>query len=62
MTAWTRALTVEDALNDIEIELLQGAVTRDDLGQSVQNVRRFQNQVRGETLDAHTRPDVPLPT
>ena len=57
MTAWTRALTVEDALNDIEIELLQGAVTRDDLGQSVQNVRRFQNQVRGETLDAHTRPD-----
>jgi len=57
MTASTRALTVQDALNDIEIELLQGAVTRDDLGQSVQNVRRFQNQVRGETLDAQGRPD-----
>jgi hypothetical protein len=44
-------------MRDIEIELLQGAVTRDDLGQSVQNVRRFQNQVRGEALDTTARPD-----
>lgn len=52
-----RSLTIEDVLDDIEIELLQGAVTRDDLGQSVQNVRRFQNQVRGEALDKAARPD-----
>jgi hypothetical protein len=57
MSVSTRSLTVADVLNDIEIELLQGAVTRDDLGQSVQNVRRFQNQVRGEMLDKQTRPD-----
>lgn len=52
-----RSLTIQDVLDDIEIELLQGAVTRDDLGQSVQNVRRFQNQVRGEALDKAARPD-----
>jgi hypothetical protein len=57
MTASTYSLTAQDVLNDIEIELLQGAVTRDDLGQSVQNVRRFQNQVRGEVLDKEPRPD-----
>lgn len=57
MTASTHSLAVEDVLNDIEIELLQGAVTRDDLGQSVQNVRRFQNQVRSEALDKQVRPD-----
>jgi hypothetical protein len=44
--------TVQDILSDIEIELLQGAVTQDELGQSVQNVRRFQNSARGETLDS----------
>jgi hypothetical protein len=55
--ASARSLTVQDVLNDIEIELLQGAVTRDELGQSVQNVRRFQNQVRGEMLDRQARPD-----
>lgn len=57
MTASTRSLSVHDVLNDIEIELLQGAVTRDELGQSVQNVRRFQNQVRGEALDGKMKPD-----
>jgi hypothetical protein len=57
MALSTNSLTAQDVLNDIEIELLQGAVTRDELGQSVQNVRRFQNQVRGETLDSRPRPD-----
>lgn len=52
------SFTVQDVLSDVEIELLQGAVTHDELGQSVQNVRRFQNNVRGETLDsAGARPD-----
>jgi hypothetical protein len=46
------SLGVQDALDDIEMELLQDAVQRDDLGQSVQNVRSFQNDARKETLDA----------
>lgn len=46
-----------DVMRDIEIELLQGAVTHDELGQSVQNVRRVQNRLRGEALDAQPRPD-----
>lgn len=53
----TNAISVEDVLHDIEVELLQGSVLSDDLGQSVQRVRRFQNQVRGETLDSRGRPD-----
>jgi len=53
----TNAISAEDVLHDIEVELLQGSVLSDDLGQSVQRVRRFQNQVRGETLDSRDRPD-----
>jgi hypothetical protein len=52
------SLSVQDALDDIEMELLQDAVQRDDLGQSVQNVRSFQNDARKETLDtAGGKPD-----
>jgi hypothetical protein len=51
------SLSVQDALDDIDMELLQDAVQRDDLGQSVQNVRRFQNNARKETLDTPGRPD-----
>jgi hypothetical protein len=52
------SLTVQNALDDINMELLQDAVQRDDLGQSVQNVRRFQQEARQETLDtASARPD-----
>jgi hypothetical protein len=53
----TSTISAQDVMHDIEVELLQGAVTSDDLGQSVQRVRRFQNQVRGETLDSRDRPD-----
>lgn len=53
----TDGFSAEDVMHDVEVELLQGAVTTDDLGQSVQRVRRFQNQVRGETLDSRGRPD-----
>jgi hypothetical protein len=50
--------TVQDALDDIDMELLQDAVQRDDLGQSVQNARRFQQEARQEMLGAATaRPD-----
>jgi hypothetical protein len=51
------ALGVQDALDDIDMELLQDAAQRDDLGQSVQNVRRFQNDARKQTLDTAARPD-----
>ena len=51
------SLGVQDALDDIDMELLQDAVQRDDLGQSVQNVRRFQNSARKEVLDTGGKPD-----
>jgi hypothetical protein len=51
------SLGVQDALDDIDMELLQDAVQRDDLGQSVQNVRRFQNGARREVLDTGGKPD-----
>lgn len=53
----TNAISVEDVLHDIEVELLQGSVLSDDLGQSVQRVRRFQNQVRGDIVDNTSHPD-----
>lgn len=51
------SLGVQDALDDIDMELLQDAVQRDDLGQSVQNVRRFQDDARKEALDTGGKPD-----
>jgi len=45
-------LTANDVLSDIEFELVQGAVSQDDLGQSIQVVRQYQNKVRGEVLQA----------
>ncbi len=50
------SLSVQDALDDIDMELLQDAVQRDDLGQSVQNVRRFQDDAR-KVLDTGSKPD-----
>jgi hypothetical protein len=44
-------LTVSDVLNDIEVELIQGAVGRDELGRSLQAVRQYHNKVRGELFD-----------
>ena len=51
------SLSVQDALDDIDMELLQDAVQRDDLGQSVQNVRRFQDDARKDALDSGNKPD-----
>lgn len=48
-------LTADDVLSDIEFELVQGAVSQDDLGQSIQVVRQYQNKVRGEVLQALRR-------
>jgi hypothetical protein len=44
-------LTVDDVLHDIEIELLQSAVTHNELGRSVEAVRSYQNRLRTELLD-----------
>lgn len=51
-----RQLIVEDILNDIEFELAQGLVLKEDLGQGVQAVRAFQNKIRLEVLDESRRP------
>ena len=56
MSHTSPSLSVQDALDDIDMELLQDAVQRDDLGQSVQNVRRFQDDAR-KVLDTGSKPD-----
>ncbi len=45
-----------DILKSIEFELIQGAISRDDLGSSIQAVRQHQNKVRGELLDSARAP------
>jgi len=47
----TRLLSATDVLDDIEFELLQGSVSRDDLGAGIQVARQFHNKLRGELLD-----------
>jgi len=48
-------LTARDVLNEIEFELVQGAISRDDLGRGIQAVRQHQNKVRSEVLRASRR-------
>ena len=48
------SLTVADVLHDVEIELMQSAVTHNELGQSVGAVRGHMNRLRSELLD-HAR-------
>jgi len=45
-----RFYLVEDILSDIEFEIAQGAVARDELGEAVQAVRQFQNKARVEVF------------
>ena len=49
------APTVDQVLDDIEFELIQGAISRDDLGQSIQAVRQFLNKTRGEVFQSGRR-------
>lgn len=46
----TKSLTAADVLNDIEFELMQGSVARDELGQGIQATRQYQYAMRAETL------------
>lgn len=39
-------LTASDVLADIEFELMQGAISRDEFGRSLQEVRQHQNKIR----------------
>ncbi len=48
-------LTADDVLQDIQFELAQSAITHDDLGQAVLAVRRYYNQVRGQTAPSLRR-------
>lgn len=48
----TQSLTAADVLHDIEFELVQGAITRDDLGQGIQAVRLYQNKLRSEVFQS----------
>lgn len=43
-------LTASDVLADIEFELLQGAISRDEFGRSLQEVRQHQNKVRQQVF------------
>jgi len=54
-------LSARDVLSDIEFELIQSAVSHDDLGQAIQAVRRYQNQAREEILEtAHPKSRSPI--
>ncbi|MCB8944623.1 MAG: hypothetical protein H6658_12810 [Ardenticatenaceae bacterium] len=41
-------LTAQDVLNDIEFELVQGAISKDELGRGVAQVKEYQNKLRSE--------------
>lgn len=47
--------TSADVLDEIEFELMQEAVSRDDLSRSVQAIRQFQNKVRAEVFQSDER-------
>ena len=44
------SLTAEDVLKEIEFELVQGAISKDDLGRAIQEVKRYQNKLRSEVF------------
>jgi flagellar biosynthesis chaperone FliJ len=50
-------LTAEDVISDIEFELIQGAISQDELGQAIASVRRYQNKVRGDLFQQKHRRD-----
>lgn len=46
------SLTASHVISDIEFELIQGVISRDELGQSIQAVKQYQNQVRTEVFQS----------
>ena len=53
-------ISAGEVLNDIEFELIQSSVSRDDLGTGIQAVRQYQNSMRADIIDSAqgTRPSV----
>ena len=49
MKSW---LTADDVLSEIEFELVQGAISRNELGRGIQAVRAYQNMARSEVSQA----------
>jgi hypothetical protein len=45
-------IKAQDIFHDIEFELIQGAIRQDEMGQSLQAVRKFHNDLRSELLVA----------
>ena len=46
------SVSAADIINDIEFELIQGSLSRDDLGQGIQTIRKFQSELRRQTFDS----------
>ncbi len=46
----TYTITAQHVLNDIEFELAQGAISKNDLGRAVQQVKQHQNKLRNEVF------------
>lgn len=45
------SVNVQDILQDIDFEIAQGVIRQDGLGQGVEAVRQYQNNIRVETFD-----------
>lgn len=52
-------LTASDVLADIEFEIMQGSISRDEFGRSLQQVRQHQNKIRQELFDSG-QPEIDL--
>jgi hypothetical protein len=49
-------LTAQDVLSDIEFELVQGAISKDELGRGVVQVKEYQNKLRSELFQSGQKP------
>lgn len=52
-----RHLSAQDVLSDIEFELIQGAVSREELARSIRQVRMHHDRVRQEYFSSDSRMD-----
>jgi hypothetical protein len=46
----TYTITAQHILNEIEFELAQGAISKDDLGRAIQEVKQYQSKLRDEVF------------
>jgi len=51
----THSVNADDILRDIEFELAQGAILRDELGEAVWSIRQFYNKTRSEFFKSARR-------